>query len=61
MGNREGREGKTPFCLKLLEKNKKKKSVSDAKGFRQQNPLDLKYFERKNLGIEWRESGGNNK
>jgi hypothetical protein len=53
MENKEGREGKTPFCLKILEKNKEKKErVSDTKGFRQQNPLDLKCFERNNLGIE---------
>ena len=43
------------------EKQGKKKRVSDTKGFRQQSPLDLKCFERRNLGIEWGESGGNNK
>jgi len=25
MENREGREGKTPFCLKILEKNMEKR------------------------------------
>jgi hypothetical protein len=29
-----------------------KKRVNDTKGFRQQNPLDSKCFERRNLGIE---------
>jgi hypothetical protein len=31
MENKEGIEGKTSFCLKLLEKNKKKNGVSDTK------------------------------
>jgi hypothetical protein len=44
MENKKGIEGKTPFCLKLLEKIRKKNGVSDTKKFRQQNPLDLKCF-----------------
>ena len=61
MENREGREGKLYFVWKFLRKTKKKKRVSDTKGFRQQNHLDLKCFERRNLEMEWGESGGNNK
>ena len=61
MGNREGREGKLYFVWKFLRKTRKKKRVSDTKGFRQQNHLDLKCFERRNLEMEWGESGGNNK
>jgi hypothetical protein len=44
-----------------LEKYKEKNRVNDTKGFRLQNPLDSKCFERRNLGIEWGESGDNNK
>jgi hypothetical protein len=61
----EGREEKTPFSLekslKNLEKNMKKKRVSDTKGFGQQNHVDLKCSWKKNLGIEWEGRGGNSK
>ena len=39
--------------LRNLKKNKEKKRVSDTKGFKQQNHLDLKCSWKKNLGIEW--------
>jgi hypothetical protein len=44
-----------------LRKTRKKNRVSDTKGFRQQNHLDLKCFETRNLKMERGESGGNNK
>jgi hypothetical protein len=37
--------------LKNLEKNKEKKRVTDTKGFKQQNHLDLKCSWKKSLGI----------
>jgi len=61
MENREGREGKLHFVWKFLRKTRKKNRVSDTKGFRQQNHLDLKCFETRNLEMERGESGGNNK
>ena len=65
MENEEGREGKKSILFENswenLEKYKEKNRVNDTKGFRLQNPLDSKCFERRNLGIEWGESGDNNK